>query len=203
MPTPRDAGSPADPKLRVDDAVVVLGDLQEGIADLARTVRRDELGRSAGGLVRLAELFDLPTIALTIPKRDGSSSVLLPEIGQGRTSYRHIERTSPDSFENADFRNAVAETGRRTLVVCGVATEICVHWLVLSGIANGYRVYVVADACGGLSTRSEEAAFRRFEAAGAVMTSVVSLAGELAGDFTQSPGREAVEIIYRMVAGAT
>jgi nicotinamidase-related amidase len=31
------------------------------------------------------------------------------------------------------------------LIVCGVATEICVNWLVLSGLANGYSVYVVTS----------------------------------------------------------
>jgi len=80
-----------------------------------------------------------------------------------------------------------------------VATEIAVHWLVLSGIANGYRVYVVADACGGLAVRSEEAAFRRFVAAGAVMTSVASFASEISGDFTKPIGRDAIDVVYDLI----
>jgi nicotinamidase-related amidase len=80
-----------------------------------------------------------------------------------------------------------------------VATEIVVQWLVLSGLANGYKVHVAVDACGGLSPRSEDASLRRFEAAGAVLTSVFSLTGEFAGDMTQPLGREVIEVCYRLI----
>jgi nicotinamidase-related amidase len=188
-----------DPKLAHSDAVVIFADLQSGIVDLPLNVEPARLLRSVAGLARLAELFDIPTLAITMPKRDGGQPVIVPEITDVRTSFRHLHRTTPDSFDNGEIRVAIAELGRSTLVVCGVATEVVVHWLVLSGIANGYRVYLVTDACGGLTDRTEEAALRRFAAAGAVMTSVASLAGELAGDMTRSPGKEAVEVIYQVI----
>jgi hypothetical protein len=50
-------------------------------------------------------------------------------------------------------------------------------------------VQVPVDACGGLSARTEDAAFRQIEAAGGVMTSVVSLVTAMAPDFAQEPGR--------------
>ncbi|WP_028997948.1 isochorismatase family protein [Azohydromonas australica] len=87
-----------------------------------------------------------------------------------------------------------------TLIVGGVATEIVVQWLVLSGIARGYCVHLVVKACGGLSERSEAAALRRSEAGGAVMTSVVALAGESSGDFTVPPGSEAIAVVYQLIA---
>ncbi len=187
-------------KLRPDEAVVIFGDFQTGIAELPLTVPAEGLRRSAWGLARLAEVFDMPTFAMSIPKADGRKAEIIPEITRTRTRYQQFLRTTPDSFEHEAFREAIEKTGRKVLIVCGIATEICLHWLVLSGIANGYRIYVVVDACGGLSARSEEAAFRRFEAAGAVMSSVVSLAGELAGDFVSSPAAgEAIAVVYRMI----
>ena len=151
------------------------------------------------GLAKLAELFDIPTLVITIPKRDSGELEVIPEILNTRTNYQHLPRTTPDSFDNDAIRDTLAKLGRSTLVVCGVATEIVVQWLVLSGRANGYEVHVVTDACGGLSTRTEEAALMRFTSVGAVMTSVASIAGELAGDMTRSPGKDAVEIIYEMI----
>lgn len=186
-------------KLSPDDAVMVFADLQNGIVDMPLTVDPVDLLRSVEGLAHLAELFDLPTLALTIPKPGGGKSVVVPQITNVRSNLMHFQRSTPDSFENAEIRDALAQTGRKTLVVCGVATEIVVLWLALSGIANGYQVHVATDACGGLGVRSEESAFRRFAAAGAVMTSTVTLAGELAGDMTRPPGSAAVEVIYRMV----
>jgi nicotinamidase-related amidase len=188
-----------NPKLSPHDAIVIFADLQSGIVNLPLTVDPNELARSAHGLATLAELFDIPTLALTIPKRDGGESVVIPPITETRSKYQHIQRTTPDSFENADIRAAIEQSGRRTLVVCGVATEIVVHWLVLSGLANDYQVYVVVDACGGLGVRSEEAAFKRFVAAGAKLTSVVSLSGEFAGDMSQPTGRDAIEVCYQLI----
>jgi hypothetical protein len=186
-------------KLRADDAILVFGDLQQGITDLPLTICEQDLKRSAWALSRLAELFDIPTIALCIPKGGDTHPTLIPEITSTRIRLQQIMRTRPDSFENDDFRQAVEATGRKTLIVGGVATEIVVQWLVLSGIARGYRVYLVVDACGGLSERSEAAALRRFEAAGAVMTSVVSLAGEISGDFNAPPGSEAIAVVYQLI----
>jgi nicotinamidase-related amidase len=190
---------PVNPKLLHTDAIVVFADLQHGITELPLTVSTDELLKSAYGLARLAEIFDIPTLALTIPKRGGGPSIVVSQVSATRSKLTHIQRTTPDSFENAEIRQALASTGRNTLVVCGVATEIVVQWLVLSGLANGYKVHVVVDACGGLGVRSEEAAFKRFEKAGAIMTSVVSLSGELAGDMSQPIGRDTIEVVYRHI----
>jgi hypothetical protein len=188
-----------DPKLSSSEAVFVFADLHKGIVELPLTTTPAELLRAVEGLATLAELFDIPTFALSIPKLTGEEPEIVPELSGVRKHYKHLQRTSPDAFEHEAIRDAIASTGRRTLVVSGIATEVVVHWLVISGLANGYRVYVVADACGGLGVRSEEAAFRRFVAAGAIMTSVASLAGELAGDFTRPIGRAAVEVIYKMI----
>jgi hypothetical protein len=59
----------------------------------------------------------------------------------------------------------------------------------------------VIDACSGLSPRTEDAALRRLTQAGVVTTSLPSIAGQLAGDFTQSKGNQALGILYEMVSG--
>ncbi|MFJ4192538.1 isochorismatase family protein [Pseudomonas sp. NPDC089534] len=188
------------PKLKANEAVLVLGDLQIGITDLPLTVPQQSLVRSAAGLARLAEIFDIPTLALCIPKGEDTHPTIIPEITRVRSKFQQIRRTCPDSFESPAFRDALEATGRKSMIVCGVATEIVVQWLALSGIAHGYRVFLVVDACGGLSQRTEEASLRRLEAAGVVMTSVVSLAGEISGDFTTSPGREAIGVVFQLIA---
>lgn len=188
-------------KITPDDAVLIFGDFQEGITNLPLTVSADNIRLAAWGLARLGEIFDIPTFAMSIPKPDGGTPKIISEIRDTRSEFRTFLRKTPDSFEDEPFRQAIEATGRKVLIVGGIATEICLHWLVISGISLGYTVYVVADGCAGLGVRSEAAAFRRFEAAGAVMTSVVSLAGEIAGNFTRLPGSAALEVIYKF-AGA-
>ena len=82
------------------------------------------------------------------------------------------------------------EYGRKTLVIAGFATEVASLHAALGAIGKGYAVQVPVDANGGLSARSEDAAFRRIEYAGGVITSVATLATTLAPDFATSPGSE-------------
>ncbi len=89
--------------------------------------------------------------------------------------------------------------GRKTLLISGVATELAVSLPAMSGVDAGYRTYVVLDACGGISERTEDAALGRIEAAGGLVTSAFTLAGELAGDFREEKGQRAREIIFSLV----
>ena len=69
---------------------------------------------------------------------------------------------------------------------------------VLDAIAAGYRVYVPVDACGGMSCRTEDAAFRQIEAVGGVTTSVVTLVTALAPDFSTDLGGKTFGILQSL-----
>jgi nicotinamidase-related amidase len=124
-----------------------------------------------------------------------------PEIAAALGELPPHVRNTTDAFTHAPTREAVAQTGRKTLLVSGVATEIVVQHSCLSAIAHGYAVQLVVDASGGLSPRTEDAALRRLTQAGVVTTSMASLAGQLAGDFTKPKGGQAVGILYEMAGG--
>ena len=66
---------------------------------------------------------------------------------------------------------------------------------VRDAIAAGYQASVPVDACGGMSSRTEDAAFRQIEAAGGVTTSVVTLVTALVPDVSTDVGRQALEIV--------
>ena len=68
----------------------------------------------------------------------------------------------------------------------------------LTASDQGYRVYVVLDACGGMSERTEQAALLRMAKAGATTVSVMTLAGEMAGDFREAKAQQAIGILYEM-----
>ncbi len=191
-----------DPKLSPADAMVVFADLQGGIVDLPLTSPRAQVIKAARGVAKLARVFDMPTLISAIPDHGGGPAQVIPDMAEVRGGpIETIQRTTPDSWANDAIRAAIQKTGRKTLILSGVATEIAIQLLALSATANGYKVYVVTDACGGLSARSEDAALRRLTAAGVVTTSVVALAGELAGDFSQAKGGEAISTVFDMVAG--
>ena len=69
---------------------------------------------------------------------------------------------------------AVVQTGRRTAVLVGLETDVCVAHSALGLLRRGYQVAVVADATGSPGA-AHEVGLERVAGAGALVTSVKSL----------------------------
>jgi nicotinamidase-related amidase len=180
------------------DAVVLFVDLQAGIVQLSKTLSLDRLQKGVLGLSKLARIFGIPAIVSGVPGQDGSAPTMIPQIAQGIGEYPVHVRTTADSFRNDAIVAAIEATKRRTLLMSGVSTEVAVQLPALTGADAGYRVYVVADACGGMSVRTEQAAVQRIVQAGGALVSVMTLAGELAGDFRTAEAQGAIAVLYEM-----
>jgi nicotinamidase-related amidase len=178
--------------------MVLFADLQAGIIELSATNELDRLRRSVRALAKLAALFELPAIVTTAPAEGGAK--VTPEIAAALGELPAHLRTTTDAFTDGPTRDAILGTGRKTLLIAGVATEIIVQHSALSGIGRGLAVQVVVDACGGISPRTEDAALRRLVHGGVVTTSIASVAGQLAGDFTQPKGGQAIGVLYEMAS---
>jgi nicotinamidase-related amidase len=195
---------PAHAKSRLSiahGAILLLADLQAGIADLPLTVPEPSLKRGVAALIKLAEIFDIPILITVVPGADGSPSPLMSEVEAIRPGRPYFVRTTPNSFNDAEIRAAIEASGRKTLLVSGVATEVAVELPCLTAAAEGYEVQVVVDACGGVSARTEDASFRRMTQAGVRTTSVPTLIGELAGDFMQPKGGQAIGVLFELAGG--
>jgi nicotinamidase-related amidase len=127
-----------------------------------------------------------------------SAPKMIPEIAEGIGEVPTYVRTTCDSFRNDEIVAAIKATGRKTLLIAGVATELAVQLPALTASDEGYKVYVVMDACGGMSQRTEEAALLRMAKAGVTTVSVMTLAGEMSGDFREPKAQQAIAILYEM-----
>lgn len=172
--------------LRADDTLVLFGDLQPKTIARETTVDQARLIKFAGALAQLAKIYGLPAVITTTNPE--------PTISEVTSVFPHVQpvqRTIPAAFRNPPLVDAIRDTHRRTILICGVATEVVVQLAALGAIENGYRAEVVTDACGGLSARSEEAAFRRMNEDGIVLTSLAGAFGELAGALTDPQTQQA------------
>jgi hypothetical protein len=147
------------------DAIVLFANLQAGIIDLSATNEPGHVRRAVSALAKLAALFDIAAIVTTAPAGEGAPQVT-PEIAAALGELAPHTRNTTDAFLHAPTREAITASGRKTLLIAGVATEIIVQHSALSAAAEGFQVQVVIDACGGLSARTEDAALRRLEQAG-------------------------------------
>ena len=48
----------------------------------------------------------------------------------------------------AAFVKAIEDTGRKTLIIAGTLTSVCLAFPTVCGVAAGYKVYDVVDASG-------------------------------------------------------
>ena len=188
----------ANSRIDPQDVVILFADLQAGIVELTQTNPLPRLKASVLALGKLAKLFDMPVIVSGVQGQDGSPAKMLPEIGQALGDLPTYHRTTCDSFLNAEIAAAIEASGRKTLLISGVATELAVQLPALTAADMGYKVFVVLDACGGMSERTEQAALLRVAHAGATAVSVMTLAGEIAGDFREPKAQQAIGILYEM-----
>jgi isochorismatase family protein len=181
-----------------EDCLVLFADLQLGIVELTKTITLERLQKGVLALARIARLFQMPVVVAGVRGQDGGDATMIPQIEEGAGPFKIHHRTTCDSLLNPDIVSAINATRRKTLLISGVATELAVQLPAVTASCRDFRVFVVVDACGGMSERTEQAALQRMVQAGASTVSVMTLAGEMAGDFRQPRAQQAIGILYQM-----
>jgi hypothetical protein len=189
-------GTSAWDQLSTDSAQLLLCDLQPDIVARSKTIDRDVLIKAAGVLLEIAKLFSLPTTLSVVPEGDKAPELISELRGSGFAQEKLRASASP--FLDEATKNLVAQSGRQVLIIGGFATEAVVLHAVLDARAQGYDVLVPVDVCGGMSERTEQAALSQIMAAGAITTSVVSIATKLAPDFTTDRGKDLFNVVQRL-----
>jgi len=176
--------SPDPSLLRPEDCALLLVDLQAGLAFGVGSEDRQVLLNNAVALARTARVFGIPVVASTSATKVYSGP-MMPAVQTALPGVAPIERRNMNVWEDDRVRSAIEATGRKRLLISGLLTEACVTFGALSALADGFDVFVVADACGGLTPTGHSLALRRLEARGATMTSWIQVLLELQRDWTR------------------
>jgi nicotinamidase-related amidase len=131
--------------VNVEDSLLCLIDVQPGFADKLDDLTRVGLIERVAWIAALARVLSVPVVITEEePERNG---VTFPEV------LAHVpEDASPyqkPTFGLADVPEisaAVAATERRTAILAGMETDVCVAHSALGLLDLGYRVVVVRDA---------------------------------------------------------
>ncbi len=170
-------------RLDKNNAAVLLVDHQAGLLSLVRDIEPDTFKNNVLALADLAKYFQLPTI-LTTSFEGGPNGPLIPELKGIFPDVPYIARPGQiNAWDNEDFVKAVKGTGKKQLIVAGVVTEVCVAFPALSALAEGFDVFVVADASGTFNPVTRQAAWDRMSAAGAQLMTWFAVACELHRDW--------------------
>lgn len=182
-----------------EGCLIVLADLQEGLVQVGRTNEERRLRATVATLCRLATALSIPTFASVVPL-DGGATVIR-EVTEHASSLVTVPRSGPQIFRHDASIAAIDRFDAKTLVFAGVASEAAVLHGALGARAHGKNALVLVDACSGISTRTEAAAFRQMRDAGVVTTSLLSFATALVDDFATDDGKAVFEAVVQIVGG--
>src|SRR3954447_8975539 len=180
-----------------DDCTLVLIDYQQEMFEVIRSeTSADLVELHVRLLARTAKAFDMPIVLTTVGVQAGFNGPTLPSILEELDGLEEIDRFSMNAFEDEAFREAVAATGRKRLIIGGLHTEICLSFATVQALRDGYDVMYVTDAVGGRSQAAHRTGIDRLAHAGAVPTTALAVTTETFRDWASPLAGPAGQVIY-------
>jgi nicotinamidase-related amidase len=181
------------------DTVLLLLDHQTGLFQNVKDITVAELRANTVALAKLATLHQIPVIT-TASVPDGPNGPLMPEIKEAAPHAVYVPRKGEvNAWDNAMFVQTVRETGKKTLIIAGVWTSVCVMFPALDAKAAGFKVYAVIDASGDPSEMASRTTLARFIQAGVIPTSANAVICEMHRTWNRPDAAELAEL-YTMVS---
>lgn len=178
------------------NAAMVLLDHQTGIMLGVGDFTAAEFKNNILALAKIAKVYDLPTV-LTTSYEDGPNGPLMPELIEMFPERKVIKRPGQiNAWDDPYFVAAIEATRRKTLIMAGVTTDVCLTFPAISAVAAGYTVYAVIDASGTWNQSVQQAAMLRMTQAGVIVTNWVSVAAELQKDWRLPTGRDMAKLFH-------
>jgi nicotinamidase-related amidase len=100
-------------------------------------------------LAKTAKAYGIPTILTTVNEERGG--LIFKQVQAVFPDQKTINRTFINCWEDRRVVEAVKKTGRKKLVMAALWTEMCLSMPAIHAMGDGYDVYVVTDASGGVS----------------------------------------------------
>ena len=179
-------------ELTIENSAVVLINHQPMVAFALHSIPHDQLINNVALLAQAAKNLGVPTVLTTIGAQ-GSVLVdpIFKEISEIFPEITPIDRTSTHAWSHPKVRAAVDATGRKKLIMAGLATEVCLAQSALAALRDGFDVYFVSDCSAGVNQEAHEDAKVRMTMAGAKPMSLVAVMNEWTPDYT-TPERAAL-----------
>jgi nicotinamidase-related amidase len=181
------------------DTVILLLDHQTGLFQTVKDISITDLRANTTMLARLATLQKIPVI-VSASEPNGPNGPLMPEIQQAAPHAIYVPRKGEvNAWDNQDFVDTVRRTGRKTLLIAGVWTSVCVAFPALDAKAAGYKVYTVMDASGDPSELISRTTLARLAQAGVIPTSANAVLSEVHRTWNRPDAAEVAKL-YGLVA---
>jgi nicotinamidase-related amidase len=180
--------------MNVDDAALLLLDHQTGLFQTVKDITVAELRANVSALAQIATLLKL-SIITTASEPEGPNGPLMPELAELAPHAVYVPRNGEvNAWDNDLFVQMIEETGKKTLIMAGVWTSVCVMFPALDAKAAGFNVYAVVDASGDPSQMASRTTLARFAQSGIVPTTTNAVICELHRTWRRPEAAEIADI---------
>ncbi|MGY5749343.1 hydrolase [Vibrio antiquarius] len=194
------SAEPAKSLLTPDNHTLLLIDHQPQMAFATRSHDVEDVRNNVTGLAKTAKAFNVPTILTTVAAKSFSGPIF-PEVQAVFPDQKPIDRTTMNTWEDDRVVDKVKKFKKNKIVISALWTEVCGVMPVLSALEQGYEVYFVTDASGGISKEAHDMAVQRMVQAGAKPITWVQYMLELQRDWARSDTYQPVVDIAKEHAG--
>jgi nicotinamidase-related amidase len=186
--------------LRPQDSVLVLVDHQAYQLANLHSHEPTMIVNNVIALAKTAKVFNVPTILSTVLEARGG--YLIKGLQDIFPDQKPIDRTFINAWEDPKVVDAVKKTGRKQLVLAALYTEICLAMPAIQAIADGYDVFIVTDASGGVTAEAHDMAVRRMVQAGAVPITWMAVLGEWQRDWARETAAGVAGVVLEHGGGS-
>lgn len=184
----------ARPVIDPKDAAMLLIDHQSGLFQTVKDMPMTTLRAHAATLAKMATLSKMPVIT-TASVPQGPNGPLIPEIHENAPHAKYVARKGEiNAWDNPEFVEAVKATGKKTLIIAGTITSVCMAFPAISAVHEGYKVFVVVDASGTYSKMAQEITLSRVIQAGVIPMDMAAVASELQKTWHREDAKEWAEV---------
>lgn len=152
--------------LNPHDHTLIMIDFQSQMAFATHSIDPVQLRSNAALVASAAAGFGASTILTTVAEKSFSGP-MFEEVTAPFPGQALMDRTSMNTWEDQAVINKVNEIGKPRIVLAGLWTSVCIVGPALSALDQGFEVFVIADACGDISTEAHNRAMDRMVQAGA------------------------------------
>jgi nicotinamidase-related amidase len=182
------------------DAVMLLIDHQRGLFQLVKDIELPTLRAHVTALAKVSHLAKIPTFT-TASVPDGPNGPLIPEIHQYNPDAVYIPRTGQiNAWANPAWVKAIEATKRKTLLIAGTLTSVCMAFPTLSVLVAGYKVFTIIDASGNWSKMATDITIARVAQAGAVPIDTYAVLCELMSTWNRPDAMDFAAIMVDHIA---
>lgn len=191
-------------QLTIQNSVLALIDHQPFVAFPIQSITATELINNATALAKVGKELDIPTVLTTINAKGGPlNDPLFVQISSVFPNQEPIDRVNTNAWSDPNFTNAIKATKRKKIIMAGLWTEVCLAQTAISAMKDGYEVFFVSDASGGLSPESHQDAKLRMIQAGAQPLTWAAVMAELCPDNTTEEYKRLYSVVIENGQGVS